>query len=91
MKQGGCQSCHALGTPGTRAIPDMFKGGEVDSFNAWKERVTAGSSRAGRARHAPLGEPGLKAFAQWTHAIEKGALPFAAARAPRAARRATWW
>src|SRR3954468_18159540 len=51
VKQGGCQSCHALGTPGTRAIPDMFtKGGEVDSFNAWKARVTAGSSRAAMAR-----------------------------------------
>ena len=89
LKQGGCQSCHALGTPGTRAIPDMFrKGGEVDSFNAWKERVTAGSSRAAMAREmARLGEPGLRAFAQWTDAIEKGALPFARPERPKGAAR----
>src|SRR5262249_30093487 len=89
VKQGGCQSCHALGTPGTRAIPDMYrKGGDVASFDAWKERVPAGSSRAAMARDmARLGEPGLRYFAQWTDAIEKGALPFARPERPQGAAR----
>src|SRR5262249_62050256 len=59
-------------------------GGEAASMDAWKERVTAGSSRAAMARDmARLGEPGLRYFAQWTDAIEKGALPFARPERPQ--------
>src|SRR2546425_1063890 len=47
IKQGACQSCHALGTPGMRAVPEMFrKGGEVNSVEAWRERLKAGSAMA---------------------------------------------
>ena len=85
LKQGGCQSCHALGTPGMRAIPEMFrKGGEVSSVEAWRERVTAGSARAAMARDASrLGEAGFRYFAQWTDEIGKGALPFARPERPK--------
>jgi hypothetical protein len=85
LKQGGCQSCHALGTPGMRMIPDMYRrGGETTSLEAWKERITAGSSRASMARGmSALGETGLRYFAQWTDEIEKGALPAAKPERPK--------
>jgi hypothetical protein len=85
IKQGGCQSCHALGTVGMRTIPELFrKGGEATSVEAWKERVTAGSARATMARDmGALGEAGFKYFAQWTDEIEKGALPFARPERPK--------
>ena len=85
LKQGGCQSCHALGTPGMRAVPQMFrKSGEATSIEAWRERVNAGSARAQMARGmSQLGEAGLKYFAQWTDEIERGALPFARPERPK--------
>jgi hypothetical protein len=89
IKQLGCQSCHALGTPGMRAIPEMFrKGGEASSVEAWRERVKAGSAMATMARGiSQLGEAGLKSFAQWTDEIEKGALPSAKPERPKGAAR----
>jgi hypothetical protein len=96
LKQGGCQSCHALGTPGMRAVPEMFKkGGEASSLEAWRDRVNAGSARAQMARGmSQLGEAGLKYFAQWSDEIEKGALPFARPERPKGVARnlvvSTW-
>jgi hypothetical protein len=85
LKQGGCQSCHALGMPGIRTMPEMFrKSGEASSVEAWRERVTAGSARATMARGmSTLGETGFKYFARWTDEIEKGALPFARPERPK--------
>ena len=96
IKQGGCQSCHALGTPGMRAIPEMYrKGGEASVLEAWRERLSAGGARAAMARGiARLGDTGLKHFAQWSEEIEKGALPFARPERPKGAARnvvvSTW-
>lgn len=89
VKQGGCQSCHALGMPGMRTIPEMFrKGGEASALEAWRGRLGAGGARAAMARGmARLGEPGLRHFAQWTEEIEKGAVPFARPERPKGAAR----
>ena len=77
IKQGGCQSCHALGTAGMRTIPDLFrKGGEATSVEAWKERVTAGSARARwRAAWARSARPASNTSRSGPTRIEKGALP----------------
>ena len=85
IKQGGCQSCHALGAPGIRSVPDFFrKGGEATSLEAWSERVTAGGARSQMAlQMSRLGEAGTRYFAQWTDEIEKGALPFARPERPK--------
>jgi hypothetical protein len=85
IKQGACQSCHAIGTPGMRTVPELFrKGGEVNSVEAWRERLKAGSAMALMARDSSrLGETGLKYFAQWTDDIAKGELPFAQPERPK--------
>src|SRR5690348_8082717 len=37
IKSGACQSCHALGTPGTRTVPQLFmKMGNGNSHEAWR-------------------------------------------------------
>jgi hypothetical protein len=84
IKSGACQSCHALGTPGTRTVPEFFSKGRT-SFDAWRERVTAGSARALMARDISRldGERALANFAQWTDAIAAGELPFSRPERPQ--------
>jgi hypothetical protein len=89
IKQGSCQSCHAIGTPGTRNVPELFKkGGEVNSVDAWRERLKSGSAMALMARDSSrLGERGLQDFAKWTDDIAKGELPFAKPERPKGVER----
>src|SRR6202030_3383250 len=49
VKSGACQSCHPLGTPGTRTISKRL-GTFKDSAAAWAERLQAGSAQAFMAR-----------------------------------------
>ena len=45
VKQTGCMSCHALGTPGTRTISKMFTDVSKDSAEAWQRRLMAGQAQ----------------------------------------------
>ena len=49
IKSGACQSCHALGTPGTRIVSKRF-GIFADSAAAWAHRLQAGSAAMGVER-----------------------------------------
>src|SRR5205814_4038123 len=42
IKSGACQSCHALGTPGMRHVPELFSKGRT-SHEAWRTRLRSGS------------------------------------------------
>jgi hypothetical protein len=78
VKSGACQSCHALGTPGTRTISKRF-GTFKDSASAWARRLQAGSASLFMARD--IGRLGttraLELFGDWTDRIAAGELPFA--------------
>jgi hypothetical protein len=43
VKSLGCMSCHALGTPGTRAIPKEFSN-FANTRDAWMRRIQAGQA-----------------------------------------------
>src|SRR6185437_3582398 len=49
VKSGACQSCHALGTPGTRTISRRL-GTFKDAADAWAARLQAGSASMFMAR-----------------------------------------
>jgi hypothetical protein len=49
VKSGACQSCHALGTPGTRTISKAF-GEFKDSSEAWARRLQSGGAQFFMAR-----------------------------------------
>src|SRR3954467_8802886 len=75
-KSGGCLSCHALGTPGTREIPAAL--GVFDSsVDAWMRRVQSG--QAGANMMSTLNQLGAKrtlaVFADWTDRIAAGEVP----------------
>jgi hypothetical protein len=77
IKSGACQSCHSLGTPGMRQMPEYFSKNK-SSADAWRERLQAGSARALMARDISRldGERAIRHFAEWTDAIQAGELPF---------------
>ena len=83
IKSGACQSCHALGTPGTRTISKRL-GAFKNSADAWGARLEAGSAQAFMARDITrLGtEEALKMFGEWTDSIAAGELPFAVPERP---------
>lgn len=83
IKSGACQSCHALGTPGTRTISKRL-GNFKNSADAWTVRLEAGSAQAFMARDITrLGtEEALKLFGKWTDDIAAGELPFATPERP---------
>jgi hypothetical protein len=79
IKSGACQSCHAMGTPGTRHVPELFmKMANGNSHEAWRQRLRAGSAQALMARDISRldGERAIANFADWTDRIAKGELPF---------------
>ena len=79
IKAGACQSCHALGTPGMRTVPELFmKMGNGNSREAWRMRLRSGSAQALMARDIGRleGERAIANFADWTDRIAKGELPF---------------
>jgi hypothetical protein len=86
IKEGACQSCHALGTPGTRKVPELFmKMGKGSAHEAWRHRLRAGSAQNLMARDISRldGERAIANFADWTDRIQKGELPFDKPARPR--------
>jgi hypothetical protein len=86
VKSGACQSCHSLGTPGMREVPEFFmKGASGNSVEAWRQRMQAGSARALMARDINRldGDRALKYFADWTDRIASGELPGSAPERPK--------
>jgi hypothetical protein len=76
LKSGTCWACHALGTKGTREIPELFrKAGS--SEQAWEQRLQSG--QAGAQMINALGQLGrdrtLRMFADWTDRIAAGEVP----------------
>jgi hypothetical protein len=84
IKTGACQSCHALGTPGMRRIPEEFRAAGT-SVEAWSRRLQSGSARALMARDINRlhSERALMLFADWTDRIRAGELPFARPERPQ--------
>ena len=83
IKSGACQSCHAIGTPGMRHVPEFFSKGRT-SQEAWRERLRAGSAQNLMARDISRlqGERAIANFADWTDRIAAGELPFDKPRRP---------
>lgn len=85
VKSGACQSCHPLGTPGTRVVPEEFARQFEKSSDAWARRLASGSAQALMARD--IGrldtQKALDLFAGWTDGIKGGELPFAKPERPK--------
>ncbi len=76
----GCNFCHQLGNPLTRDVQHVFAGKPdlmKTHMDAWEWRLGVGVR--GTSMYSTMSGMGkditLKAFADWTEAIEKGALP----------------
>jgi hypothetical protein len=84
VKSGACQSCHALGTPGTRTISKRI-GTFKDSGEAWAQRLQAGSAAMFMTRDITRLDTGkaLELFGKWTDDIAAGELPFAKPERPQ--------
>ena len=84
VKTGACQSCHAMGTPGTRTIPKAL-GDFPTSADAWRRRLLSGQAQAFMTRDITRldTEVALKHFADWTDRIAAGELPSAAPSRPQ--------
>jgi hypothetical protein len=80
-KSGGCLSCHALGTKGTREIPPQL-GHFENGTEAWQRRLQSG--QAGVDMMNTLNRLGVKRglamFADWTDRIAAGEVPQAPPR-----------
>jgi hypothetical protein len=70
-KSGTCTACHALGSLGTRQIPEALAG--MDSEEAWVRRVLSG--QAGGNMSPGLNQLGPRWFAAWTDRIAAGDVP----------------
>ncbi|MCC6535080.1 MAG: carboxypeptidase regulatory-like domain-containing protein [Burkholderiales bacterium] len=78
VKTNGCMSCHALGTIGTRTMPQDFAHFE-SSTEAWARRIASGQAMNNMVNVADrLGtQRSLRLWADWTDRIAAGELPFA--------------
>jgi hypothetical protein len=76
MKTDSCESCHQIGSKGTREIP-VALGTFPNSVAAWERRVQSGqASGAMTGGLAQLGpRRALAMFADWTDRIAAGELP----------------
>jgi hypothetical protein len=76
MKTDSCESCHQIGSKGTREIPKAL-GAFPTSVAAWERRIQSG--QAGGAMTAGITQLGAKRalamFADWTDRIGAGELP----------------
>ena len=84
IKSGACQSCHPLGTPGTRTISKAL--GEFPTgAAAWQRRLRSGQASALMARDITRldTQRALQMFGDWTDRIAAGELPFAKPERPR--------
>ena len=84
IKTGACQSCHALGTPGTRTIQKAL-GVFASSAEAWQRRLRSGQASALMARDITRldTQRALELFGDWTDRVASGELPFARPERPR--------
>ena len=84
VKTGACQSCHALGTPGTRTIPKEL-GEFASSADAWERRLRSGQAQGFMTRDITRLDTqlALKLFGDWTDRIAAGELPFARPERPQ--------
>jgi len=84
VKSGACQSCHALGTPGTRTIPKAL-GQFKNSADAWARRLQSGQALSFMARDIGRLDTqlALTLFGNWTDRIAAGELPFAKPERPK--------
>jgi len=76
IKTDSCESCHAMGTKGTREIPAAL--GVFDSSAAaWDRRVQSGQAGPGMSQGLNgLGRPrALAMFGDWTDRIKGGEVP----------------
>ncbi|HKU71372.1 MAG TPA: carboxypeptidase-like regulatory domain-containing protein [Burkholderiales bacterium] len=87
VKSGGCNACHAMGTPGTRNMPKDFS--HMNSKEAWARRIQSGQAMTQMARDiSRLDSPrALALFADWTDRIAAGELPFAQPQRPQGVER----
>ena len=76
LKTGGCMSCHALGTVGTRTMPKDFA--HMGSTAAWARRLASGQAMTqmvnGLVRFDR--QRALADWADWSDRIAAGELPF---------------
>jgi len=88
VKTNGCNSCHALGTKGTRTIPKAL-GSFPSSFDAWARRIASGQAMT--TMTSVIGRLGpklsLSLWADWTDRVAAGELPRSAPRRPEGVER----
>ncbi len=75
MKTDSCESCHQIGSRGTREIPPLFR--SLPSVAAWERRIQSG--QAGGNMMGGINQLGARRafamFADWTDRIAKGEVP----------------
>jgi hypothetical protein len=78
IKTGGCNACHAMGTPGTRTISKEL-GAFGSSAEAWQRRIQSGQALTQMARDINRLDANRAhaLFADWSDRIAAGELPFA--------------
>ena len=85
VKSGACQSCHPMGTPGTRTVQQEFADQFPSASDAWARRLASGSAQAFMARD--IGrldtDKALDLFGDWTDRIKAGELPSAKPERPK--------
>ena len=88
MKTDSCESCHPLGTKGTRTLPSGL-GTFEHSTDAWERRVQSGQAGAQMLGGLnQLGRPrALKMFADWTDRVAAGEYPKEAPPRPQGVER----
>ena len=84
VKSGACQSCHPMGTPGTRTIAKAFTDGAKTGADAWTRRLAAGSAQMFMTRDINRldTQKAIDLFGDWTDRIAAGELPFAKPQRP---------
>jgi len=87
IKSGGCNACHAMGTPGTRTMPKDFA--HMNSADAWARRIQSGQAMTQMARDITRldTQRALQLFGDWTDRIAAGELPFAKPERPKGVER----
>ena len=83
IKTDGCNTCHALGTKGTRTIPKEL-GEFKSSAEAWERRIQSGQASNNMVRAiGRLDAPrAFKLFGDWTDRVAAGELPFEQPKRP---------
>ncbi len=88
MKTDSCESCHPLGTRGTRTLPPNL-GKFESSADAWERRIQSGQAGAQMLGGVTqLGKPrALKMFGDWTDRVAAGEYPKEAPPRPQGVER----